>query len=167
MAVTEQNWTEAGELSLDTILWNINDKNSTISTLRSYTKKATVYNLTVDNDHTYFVGVGGVLGHNSGCDPKYSPTDKHKPGGHGTTMDLDDKTAAKVLKNSVISGKQRYGYYDGKVYEFKDDNVGGWHGYPVGGSKIPSNILRQWLKENKITKSKYNKLIKEAKDKWD
>ena len=26
-----------------------------------------MYNLTVANDHTYFVGVGGVLGHNAGC----------------------------------------------------------------------------------------------------
>jgi len=28
-----------------------------------------VYNLTVANDHTYYVGLGGVLGHNAdGCD---------------------------------------------------------------------------------------------------
>jgi len=63
--INTQNWTEAGELSVETVLWNINDKNSTISSLRSYTQRATVYNLTVANDHTYFVGVGGVLGHNS------------------------------------------------------------------------------------------------------
>ena len=69
--INTQNWTEAGQLNVETVLWNINDKNSTISSLRSYTKKATVYNLTVDNDHTYFVGVGEVLGHNSDdCDPK-------------------------------------------------------------------------------------------------
>ena len=66
MAVTEQNWTEAGELSLDSILLNIEENNTSIEELREYNKNTVVYNLTVGNVHTYFVGNEGVLGHN--CD---------------------------------------------------------------------------------------------------
>jgi len=33
-----------------------------------------VYNLTVANDHTYFVGAEGVLGHNFGCKKYPRPT---------------------------------------------------------------------------------------------
>ena len=36
-----------------------------------------MYNLTVANDHTYFVGVGGVLGHNAGCRPPDTGTWNH------------------------------------------------------------------------------------------
>jgi hypothetical protein len=95
---------------------------------------------------------------------KYSPTKKHKQGGWGTTMDLDDKTAQKVLEESVQNGKQRYGLHNGKVYEFQPDNSGGYHGYPVGGSKAGSKVLRQWLNEGKINKSQYKKLLKQSKE---
>ena len=64
-AVADQNWTDAGKLTADSILLDINEKNSTISSVRDYTQSTTVYNLTVANDHTYFVGVSGVLGHNA------------------------------------------------------------------------------------------------------
>jgi len=37
------------------------------NTTTTYTKEDVVYNLTVANDHTYFVGRDGVLGHNAGC----------------------------------------------------------------------------------------------------
>ncbi len=65
--VADHNWTEASQLTLDDILFNIQEKNTTISSLKSYSQNAIVYNLTVANDHTYFVGVGRVLGHNAGC----------------------------------------------------------------------------------------------------
>ena len=63
-AVDTQQWIEAEKLNTATVLLNINDENSTIDSLRYYTEELNVYNLTIDNYHTYFVGVGGVLGHN-------------------------------------------------------------------------------------------------------
>jgi len=67
--LADQNWTEAGSLGLDDTLLNIQDKPTTIAELRSYKQNTIVYNLTVANDHTYYVGLGGVLGHNAdGCD---------------------------------------------------------------------------------------------------
>ena len=43
-------------------------------------------------------------------DLKYDPSPKHRKGGWGTEMDLDDETAQQVLNNSIQSGKQCYGY---------------------------------------------------------
>ncbi len=94
---------------------------------------------------------------------KYSPTKKHQEGGWGTKMDLDDAIAQDVLNKSTLSGKQRYGYYKGKIYEFQPDNRGGWHGYPIKYSEMGkggSDILKKWKNEGKISNSEYNKLIK-------
>jgi RHS repeat-associated protein len=89
-AVADHNWTEAGELTLDNILLNINEYNTTISNLKTYTKEDVVYNLTVANEHTYFVGSEGVLGHNAGC---------HAPGN-----DTWDHIYNPYIKNRKIKG---------------------------------------------------------------
>jgi len=65
--MNSQNWLDAKELNTDTTLLNLNDENSTIESLRNYTLDTTVYNLTVGNVHSYYVGIDGVLGHNSAC----------------------------------------------------------------------------------------------------
>lgn len=53
---------------------------------------------------------------------KYRSTRKHEPGGRGTLMDLDSDTSQRVLENSIASGGQRYGFHNGKLYEFQFDN---------------------------------------------
>lgn len=73
---------------------------------------------------------------------------------------MDNKTAQSVLDNSIQSGKQRYGVYNGQVYEFQPDNTGGWHGYPLPGNEASTSVLREFLKRGDITKSEYNKIIK-------
>ena len=57
-------------------------------------------------------------------------------------MDLDPMSAQIVLNSSVRGGKDRYGYSSGKVYQFYPDNVGGYHGYPVVGSKVDGSVLK-------------------------
>ncbi|MCC6373089.1 MAG: hypothetical protein IT236_18945 [Bacteroidia bacterium] len=96
--------------------------------------------------------------------PVYAPTPKHQKGGWGTLMDLDDATAQEVLNNSSNLGKQKYGFHKGKIYEFQPDNVGGWHGYPINPRELieksgGTKVIRQWLKEGKMTKADYKKLI--------
>lgn len=105
---------------------------------------------------------------NSGILPKkdppelvWRPTEKHKTDRTpGTMMDLPDATAQTVLNNSVKVGKQRYGYYEGRIYEFKDDNAGGWHGYTIPGNEAPTSYLRSLLENGTITKAQYNKYIR-------
>ena len=77
-------------------------------------------------------------------------------------MELSDETAQKVLNRSFSteSVKQRYGFWQGKVYEFQPDGRGTWHGYPVKGDKPPPEILKAMLKRGDITNAQYNKLRK-------
>ena len=73
-------------------------------------------------------------------------------------MDLDNDTAQQVLDRSVPAGKQRYGYYEGRLYEFQPDNAGGWHGYPIPGNEAPISVLR-WLRDSgTITNAEYNRM---------
>jgi filamentous hemagglutinin len=92
----------------------------------------------------------------------YSPTQKHEAGGWGTVMDLNPGTAQKVLNEGITgpNGKQIYGYENGKIYVFQPDNVGGFHGYPEQGNRIPHEVLKEFRDSGKITKSEYKRLIK-------
>lgn len=90
----------------------------------------------------------------------YVPTEKHKKGGWGTEMDLDDKTAQNVLNDSIKGGKQRYGYLEGKLYEFQPDNQQGWHGYPIKGTEAPPSVLKKMRENGIITNPEYKKFIK-------
>jgi len=63
--INRKEWLEADELNISSILLDINDNNATIKSLRSYGNNRRVYNLSVGNVHTYFVGVQGILGHNA------------------------------------------------------------------------------------------------------
>lgn len=93
---------------------------------------------------------------------RYSPTNKHKTGGWGTEMDLDDTTAEQILNEGITSPnrKQVYSYHDGKLYEFQPDNAGGYHGYPVPGNEVPPKVLKELRDNGNITNTEYKRLIR-------
>jgi len=74
---------------------------------------------------------------------RYVTSPKHTLSGWGTLMDLDNEAAQKILDTGVVSGKQVFGYHNGKFYQFQPDNTGGYHGYPVSGNDIPAQVLKQ------------------------
>ncbi|MGV9860464.1 hypothetical protein ACWDTD_17680 [Gordonia sp. NPDC003425] len=97
-------------------------------------------------------------------DPRYVPSPKHDPstpdhGRRGTPMDLSDEEAQQVLDESIASGRRRYGTSDDRLYEFKDDNAGGWHGYPVTPQEIPNSVLKKMMEDGLITKRQYRKWL--------
>lgn len=51
---------------MSSLLLDIDEHNVSLRELISYKEDTIVYNLSVANEHTFFVGVTGVLGHN--CD---------------------------------------------------------------------------------------------------
>jgi len=95
-----EEWLQADELTNGSILLNINDKNSTIKSLKHYAKNKKVYNLTVTNDHTYFVGLDGVLGHNSIHCPR-GTSYNHPLISYGSRSWRD---AVKALRNQTSKG---------------------------------------------------------------
>jgi RHS repeat-associated protein len=95
---------------------------------------------------------------------KYLPTLKHIIGWkNATKMDLNDETASIILNQSYLVGKQRYAYYNEKLYEFQYDNAGGWHGYPIPGTQAPSAVLKYLRDNGAISNSVYKKLVKQSK----
>ena len=75
-------------------------------------------------------------------------------------MDLSDDVAQDVLNRSLQGGKQKYGYHDGKLYEFQPDNHGGWHDYPMKGIEAPPSVLKEMKKRGDFGNAEYKKLIK-------
>lgn len=90
----------------------------------------------------------------------YKGTRKHENNSWGTEMDLDASTAQKVLNRSARSGRQRYGWHGGRLYEFQYDNAGTWHGYPIPGNQAPTSVLRGLRAQGIISNSEYNALVR-------
>ena len=129
-----------------------------------------VYNFEVEDFHTYFVGESSVLVHNM-CAPmesprKYNPSPKHDPvRGWGSKNPIPDvETGQKLLDTAYSSSKnkQLYNMYDGQLVKFQPDETFGWHAYAVTNTatEVPSDVLKQMLDDNVITKSQYKKFIK-------
>ena len=60
-------WVDAGELTLDDVLRGLDGSSLPIMDLRSYGEELAVYNLTVAEDHTFYVSDQKTLTHNSNC----------------------------------------------------------------------------------------------------
>jgi len=129
--VDSREWLEADTLAINSILLNINDKNTTIKSLTHHKELKKVYNLTVNNFHTYFVGVSGVLGHNSGCDPfgKLKGLNRNR-----SLADLTDGEYKKLFK------KAGFRLDDHAIFRMRDARTRNL------GYKTPNDIQRIWNK---------------------
>lgn len=75
----------------------------------------------------------------------WNSSPKHKPGGWGTKMDLDDQAAQTVLNQGIPFGSRVYGYRNRKFYRFEieridNDKNGYFHGYPVEINGVPPKV---------------------------
>ena len=93
------------------------------NTTTTYTKEDVVYNLTVANDHTYFVGRDGVLGHNAGCEPpqwggklyEHIFNGENGKGFHHRGSFFYGKSKVLHINYKVTSGKWKGAYHADKV----------------------------------------------------
>lgn len=96
----------------------------------------------------------------------YEPSPKHDPkSGWGSPNPIPNaETGQKLLDTAYSSSKnkQLYNIYEGKLIKFQPEGDTGWHPYEVTNpaKEVPTDILRQLLKDGKITKVEYNKLLK-------
>ena len=101
--------------------------------------------------------------------PKYDPSPKHEPGhNYGSPNPIKSKQEGQQLLDSGYhNGKQVYNVTsEGKIVKFQPDNTpnNGYHAYEVSKPRdIPASVLKQMLKDGKISKSDYNKLRKGKK----
>lgn len=96
---------------------------------------------------------------------KYIPSPKHKHGHGNVSKDpiKSQEEGQKLLDTGYKDGKQIYNVTDdGTIVKFQPDNTieNGYHSYEVKDKRdIPSKILKAFLKDGKISKSRYNKLV--------
>lgn len=98
--------------------------------------------------------------------PVYNPSPKHDPAsGWGSPNPIPDiETGQKLLDEAYSSSKnkQLYNIYGDQLIKFQPDTVNGWHAYAVENpaKEVPIDVLREMLKDNKITKVQYKNFIK-------
>ena len=153
-SVMDNNWTDARNLGVNDILLNIKENNISIKYIQRYSKETTVYNLTVDNDHTYFVGNSGVLGHN--CDINHNVVKK-------LIADIpEDRCGMKrcdQFKNSFVQRLRAYDI-DYEIIKLEQPDIQGIHSkkakqviggdYHYGvkvGDKVYDNLTREGMLE--------------------
>ncbi|WP_025723985.1 WXG100 family type VII secretion target [Paenibacillus polymyxa] len=96
----------------------------------------------------------------------YEPSPKHDPqSGWGSPNPIPDAETGQKLLDAAYSSsknKQLYNIYEGKLVKFQPDGEMGWHPYEVTNParEVPADVLRQFLRDGKITKVEYNKLLR-------
>ena len=113
-------WVDANELTPSHILYSLNGENVAITSLDKYWQQQSVFNLTVANDHTYFVGEDEVLAHNSGvCKPLLFSNKSishlfsgNKTGGfHSRPLGVNPSTANVInIKRKIMIGRWKGAY---------------------------------------------------------
>ncbi|MGH1540586.1 MAG: Ig-like domain-containing protein [Arenicella sp.] len=151
-------WLDAGELTDVSQLFDLNGEVLAIADIKHYNKVGKVYNLTVDDDHTYYVGDSRVLSHNiSACDPPDAKLWSHvfrgkrKPGRrlHGVHH-AEAGVSPKGVAIEKIPGTELSGFYVAKIFRLgsgggKRAKVGG---RPPGSSTMfPDNWSRRKVRD--------------------
>ncbi|AJQ96673.1 choice-of-anchor A family protein [Gynuella sunshinyii] len=107
------DWVNAGELTLEQSLMDLDGENVTILKLVQTTEKTKVYNLTVANDHTYYVGEYGVLAHNAGICTKVVNWKSVKSFGHTfNTHGAGVKNTQKLIDRARSTGNAQGQWLD-------------------------------------------------------
>lgn len=86
---------------------------------------------------------------------KYVPSPKHIPGyGWGTENPYEDILMQALLEIAVgVDEKELvlYHVYNGIFLEFRYDNAGGYHAYPIPSQEVPSEIMQVFYRQDLIT----------------
>ena len=104
-----------------------------------------VYNLTVNNFHTYFVGVSGVLGHN--CGVKLTKAAKKKIGTLGFLKDTPLPEAIKIRGGGA-------GQLNPIHTDYKNKTVGELANLAAAGDEFAETAIKI-VKQAKKKKEKY------------
>ncbi len=97
----------------------------------------------------------------------YEPSPKHNPqGGWGSENPIPNNEVGQELLDNAYSSsknKQLYSMYEGDIIKFQPDSSSGkWHAYKVSNTakEVPTDVYKKMLDDGVISKTDYNKLIK-------
>ena len=87
----------------------------------------------------------------------YESNPKHRDpwqiGKKGSLCDTAVRSKTReLLESSVLYDGKRYAIHEGKAYCAQEHQPSRWHGYPVGWVEVPPKLVRQWIKDGRITK---------------
>ena len=145
--VSDEAWVDAGQLDSGDRLRSNSRQLMTVVSVRSFAGVQWMYDLTVDDLHTYYVAAGGepVLVHNcnlarfDGPKPKYHVNDAHVPGlGLKPGKTPLPRDAKDVFKTAVPNDPQNPTAWfgrnaDGQTYRFSLGNDGTAHFSGIDG----------------------------------
>ncbi|MFE5030159.1 polymorphic toxin-type HINT domain-containing protein [Streptomyces sp. NPDC056656] len=154
---SENDWTEAGNLTPGMTLLTDNGNTVIVTGNRAYTERATTYNLTVEGLHTYYVLAGEtpVLVHNSTCPEYENPGHPDPTGGPNPYVPkkavLPGDAGEQFAKSVLVDGTRWTKVGSGKsaeYYRYFDDGNGKWHwsgstnGVTKSGTSVPIPMSR-------------------------
>ncbi|MGH1429386.1 MAG: Ig-like domain-containing protein [Arenicella sp.] len=135
----EGKWLDAEDLTRKNQLLSFDDQLLAIANIESYSRQGSVYNLTVNNDHTYYVGNEKVLSHNAGgCKFKNivlgpvakPPTFRHPKHNGGKGKKPGEDSGAEPYDSEIALEKFSYKVKD------KGNSVGKWYARSPDGKSI-------------------------------
>ncbi len=170
-------WRDAKDLKAEDIVKDKSGNEQSITVINSKLYHGWVYNLTVNNDHTYFVGEQGILAHNANLvcklnsieygavKPKFGSNPKHMSGSGGQYRNMpkglephDSEYA--FLNNSVkaTNGKWYAKSSDGNsIYRYFVDHQGVAHwSASTGDKKAPLKLGKGGVPENIVQALGFN-----------
>ncbi|MEE9426377.1 MAG: polymorphic toxin-type HINT domain-containing protein [Methylococcales bacterium] len=137
----DKEWVNASDLVGGSNLLNLNGESVAIKLVKSYSQEQNVYNLTVANDHTYYVGNSEVLNHNAQkvcridkllfgrTKPKLVTNPKHKAGksSGGRLAAIQPHDSDYVFQRAIQSASSPKKWYakstDGKSIYYYQENA--------------------------------------------
>lgn len=89
---------------------------------------------------------------------RYEPNPRHNDpwqrGRRGTLCPrLPDRLPQQLLDGSVLHGRRRYAFHDGRAYCAREHRPGFWHGYPVGWMEVPARLRHDWVRGGSVSRS--------------
>ncbi|WP_417532048.1 putative Ig domain-containing protein [Marinobacter lipolyticus] len=167
-------WVEAGDLSTDNVLFGFDQTPVVIDSINPYVEDATVYNLSVENDHTYYVGESRALAHNCYQKPKSINYKKHVPKKKWTRQETINATknggdakyfmkgSHEIQKFELNAWKRGIPATNGKpwkVVEFPEE-IGAYNGKAVRWLRLEYSKGGDVIHGHPISLEQYRKLLK-------
>jgi hypothetical protein len=119
----DRGWVQAGDLRSGELLVTLSGTTSTVAWVQVVPGQADRYNLTVANDHTYAVGAGQVVVHNTDAGPCGGTTAIGPSNAKGGVYQLRDPETGRIMRTGQATNLNTRMRVHGKMYPNLDFEV--------------------------------------------